>query len=140
MKYWLLKSEPNVWSLEQQIKAGIKGIAWDGVRNYQAANNLKAMRLGDLCFFYHSNIGKEIVGVVKVIKEAFVDKTDEDKRFVAVQVRFVEKFKSPISLEKIKKNNTISHLPLIKQSRLSVMPIDYKSWKIICKMGKVSSN
>ena len=137
MKYWLLKSEPNVWSLEQQIKAGMKGIAWDGVRNYQAANNLKAMRLGDLCFFYHSNIGKEIVGVVKVIKEAFVDKTDEDKRFVAVQVRFVEKFKSPISLEKIKKNNTISHLPLIKQSRLSVMPIDYKSWKIICKMGKV---
>ena len=137
MKYWLLKSEPNVWSLEQQIKAGIKGIAWDGVRNYQAANNLKAMKIGDLCFFYHSNIGKEIVGVVKVIKEAFLDKTDKKKRFVAVQVRFVEKFKSPISLEKIKKNNAISHLPLIKQSRLSVMPIDYKSWKIICKMGKV---
>mgnify|MGYP001202932929 CR=1 FL=1 len=137
MKYWLLKSEPNVWSLDQQIKAGIKGIAWDGVRNYQAANNLKAMRIGDLCFFYHSNIGKEIVGVVKVIKEAFLDKTDKKKRFVAVQVRFVEKFKSPISLEKIKKNNAISHLPLIKQSRLSVMPIDYKSWKIICKMGKV---
>ena len=137
MKYWLLKSEPNVWSLEQQIKAGIKGIAWDGVRNYQAANNLKAMRIGDLCFFYHSNIGKEIVGVVKVIKEAFLDKTDKHKKFVAVQVRFVEKFKSPISLEKIKKNNTISHLPLIKQSRLSVMPIDYKSWKIICKMGKI---
>ena len=137
MKYWLLKSEPNVWSLEQQIKAGIKGIAWDGVRNYQAANNLKAMRLGDLCFFYHSNIGKEIVGVVKVIKEAFLDKTDKHKRFVAVQVRFVEKFKSPVSLEKIKKNNAISHLPLIKQSRLSVMPIDYKSWKIICNMGKV---
>ena len=136
-KYWLLKSEPNVWSLEQQIKAGIKGIAWDGVRNYQAANNLKAMRLGDLCFFYHSNIGKEIVGVVKVIKEAFLDKTDKHKRFVAVRVRFIEKFKSPVSLEKIKKNNAISHLPLIKQSRLSVMPIDYKSWKIICKMGKV---
>ena len=137
MKYWLLKSEPNVWSLEQQIKAGMKGIAWDGVRNYQAANNLKAMRIGDLCFFYHSNIGKEIVGVVKVIKEAFPDETDKDKRFVAVQVRFVEKFKSPVSLEKIKKNNAISHLPLIKQSRLSVMPIDYKSWKIISKMGKV---
>ena len=137
MKYWLLKSEPNVWSLEQQIKAGIKGIAWDGVRNYQAANNLKAMRIGDLCFFYHSNIGKEIVGVVKVIKEAFADETDKDKRFVAVQVRFVEKFKSPVSLEKIKKNNAISHLPLIKQSRLSVLPIDYKSWKIISKMGKI---
>ena len=133
----LLKSEPNVWSLEQQIKAGIEGIAWDGVRNYQAANNLKAMRIGDLCFFYHSNIGKEIVGVVKVIKEAFLDKTDKHKRFVAVQVRFVEKFKSPVSLEKIKKNNAISHLPLIKQSRLSVMPIDYKSWKIISKMGKI---
>ena len=137
MKYWLLKSAPNVWSLEQQIKAGIEGIAWDGVRNYQAANNLKAMRIGDLCFFYHSNIGKEIVGVVKVIKEAFLDKTDKHKKFVAVQVRFVEKFKSPISLEKIKKNNAISHLPLIKQSRLSVMPIDYKSWKIISKMGKI---
>ena len=138
MKYWLLKSEPNVWSLEQQIKAGIKGIAWDGVRNYQAANNLKAMRLGDLCFFYHSNIGKEIVGVVKVIKEAFVDKTDEDKRFVAVQVRFIKKFKMSVSLDKIKKNKDISHLPLVRQSRLSVMPIDYKSWKIICKMGKVN--
>ena len=137
MKYWLLKSEPNVWSLEQQIKAGIEGIAWDGVRNYQAANNLKAMKVGDLCFFYHSNIGKEIVGVVKVIKEAFIDKTDKNKRFVAVQVRFKEHFSSPITLEKIKKTKTISHLPLIKQSRLSVMPIDYKSWKIIHKMGKI---
>ena len=137
MKYWLLKSEPDVWSIEQQIKAGIKGATWDGVRNYQAANNLKKMSLGDLCFFYHSNIGKEIVGIVKVIKTAFIDKTDKEKRFVAVQVRFVKKLKRPISLEKIKKNKNISHLPLIKQSRLSVMPIDYKSWKIICNMGKV---
>ena len=137
MKYWLLKSEPDVWSIEQQIKAGIKGAAWDGVRNYQAANNLKKMKNGDLCFFYHSNIGKEIVGIVKVIKSAFIDKTDKEKRFVAVQVRFVSKFKRAISLEKIKKNTKISHLPLIKQSRLSVMPIDYKSWKIICNMGKV---
>ena len=137
MKYWLLKSEPDVWSIEKQIKAGIKGAAWDGVRNYQAANNLRKMKNGDLCFFYHSNIGKEIVGIVKVIKSAFIDKTDKKKRFVAVQVRFVSKFKRPISLEKIKKNTKISHLPLIKQSRLSVMPIDYKSWKIICNMGKV---
>ena len=137
MKYWLLKSEPDVWSIEQQIKAGIKGAAWDGVRNYQAANNLRKMKNGDLCFFYHSNIGKQIVGIVKVIKSAFIDKTDKKKRFVAVQVRFVSKFKRPISLEKIKKNTKISHLPLIKQSRLSVMPIDYKSWKIICNMGKV---
>ena len=135
--YWLIKSEPDVWSIEQQKKAGVKGAAWDGVRNYQAANNLKAMKVGDLCFFYHSNIGKEIVGVVKVIKKAFVDKTDKDKRFVAVQVRFIEQFNSPISLETIKKTKAISHLPLIKQSRLSVMPIDYKSWKIIYKMGKI---
>ena len=137
MQYWLLKSEPDVWSIEQQIKAGIKGAAWDGVRNYQAANNLRKMKNGDLCFFYHSNIGKEIVGIVKIIKSAFIDKTDKKKRFVAVQVRFVSKFKRPISLEKIKKNKKISHLALIKQSRLSVMPIDYKSWKIICNMGKV---
>ncbi len=137
MKYWLLKSEPDVWSIEQQIKAGVKGAAWDGVRNYQAANNLRKMKNGDLCFFYHSNIGKEIVGIVKVIKSAFIDKTDKKKRFVAVQVRFVSKFKRAISLEKIKKNTKISHLPLIKQSRLSVMPIDYKSWIIICNMGKI---
>ena len=137
MQYWLLKSEPDVWSIEQQIKAGIKGATWDGVRNYQAANNLRKMKNGDLCFFYHSNIGKEIVGIVKVIKSAFIDKTDKKKRFVAVQVRFVSKFKRAISLEKIRENKKISHLALIKQSRLSVMPIDYKSWKIICNMGKV---
>ena len=138
MNYWLLKSEPDVWSIEQQKKAGHKGITWDGVRNYQAANNLKKMKKGDYCFFYHSNIGREIVGVVKVVKEAFLDRTDKKKRFVAVQVRFVERFKLPVSLEKIKKNKVFSHLPLINQSRLSVMPIDYKSWKIICKMGKIN--
>ena len=137
MQYWLLKSEPDVWSIKQQKKAGAKGVAWDGVRNYQAANNLKAMKLGDYCFFYHSNIGKEIVGIVKVIKEAFIDKTDKDKRFVAVQVRFVKQFSSPITLKIIKKTKAISHLPLIRQSRLSVMPIDYKSWKIIYKMGNI---
>ena len=118
MKYWLLKSEPNVWSITNQKKAGVKGAAWDGVRNYQAANNLRKMSKGDLCFFYHSNIGKEIVGIVKVIKEAFIDKTDKKKRFVAVQVRFEEYIKYPISLEKIKKTKTISHLPLIKQLSL----------------------
>tara|TARA_B100000768_G_C10967664_1_gene244409 strand:- start:99 stop:506 length:408 start_codon:yes stop_codon:yes gene_type:complete len=132
-----MKSEPDVWSLEQQKQAGAKGATWDGVRNYQAANNLKKMKTGDFCFFYHSNIGKEIVGVVKVIKEAFIDKTDKDKRFVAVQVRFIEQFNYPITLEIIKKTKALSHLPLIKQSRLSVMSIDYKSWKIIDKMGKV---
>ena len=138
MGYWLLKSEPDVWSIDQQKKAGRNGASWDGVRNYQARNNLKKMNIGDLCFFYHSNIGKEIVGTVKVIKTAFLDKTDKKKRFFAVQVRFIEKFDKPISLENIKKNKAISHLPLIKQSRLSVMPIDYKSWKIIYKMGKIT--
>ena len=138
MQYWLLKSEPDVWSLDQQKKSGAKGVSWDGVRNYQAANNLKKMKNGDLCFFYHSNIGKEIVGIVKVVGEAFVDKTDPKKRFVAVQVRFVKKLQKPVTLENIKKNKAISHLPLIKQSRLSVMPIDSKSWKIINKMGKIN--
>ena len=136
-KYWLMKSEPDVWSIDQQIKAGIKGATWDGVRNYQAANNLKKMKINDLCFFYHSNIGKEVVGIVEVMKAAFLDKTDKKKRFVAIQVKFKKKLKEPVSLEKIKKNKAIKHLPLIKQSRLSVMPIDYKSWKIICKIGRV---
>ena len=137
MHYWLLKSEPNVWSIDQQKKAGAKGASWDGVRNYQAANNLKKMKKGDHCFFYHSNIGKEIVGVVIVIKAAFLDKTDKEGRFVTVQVKFKEKFKKTITLEIIKKMREIQHLPLIKQSRLSVMPIDFKSWKIIYNMGKV---
>jgi predicted RNA-binding protein with PUA-like domain len=137
MHYWLLKSEPNVWSIDQQKKAGAKGASWDGVRNYQAANSLKKMEKGDLCFFYHSNIGKEIIGIVEVIKTSFLDVTDKKKRFVAVQVKFKEKLKKPITLELIKKTKEISHLPLIKQSRLSVMPIDFKSWKIIYKMSKV---
>ena len=138
MKYWLLKSEPNTWSIEQQRKAGIKGATWDGVRNYQAANNLKKMKKGDLCFFYHSNIGKEVVGIVEVIKIAFLDPTDKEKRFVAVQVKFKKKLKKTISLETIKREKALNHLPLIKQSRLSVMPIDYKSWKKIYKMSNIN--
>ena len=137
MQYWLMKSEPDVWSIDQQKKAGAKGAPWDGVRNYQAAKNLKDMKKGDLCFFYHSNIGKEIVGIVKVIKESFLDKTDESGRFVAVQVRFRKKLVKSVTLEDIKKNKALSHLSLIKQSRLSVMPIDSKSWKIINKMSNI---
>ena len=137
MRYWLLKSESNVWSIDQQKKAGRKGVSWDGVRNYQAANNLKKMKKEDFCFFYHSNIEKEIVGIVEVVKSAFLDKTDKKGRFVAVQVKFKEKLKDPISLEKIKKTREISHLPLIKQSRLSVMPIDFKSWQTINNMSKI---
>ena len=138
MNYWLLKSEPNVWSIDQQIKTGSKGADWDGVRNYQAANNLRKMKKGDLCFFYHSNIGKEIVGIVEVIKTAFTDPTDKTKKFVAVKVKFKNKLKTPVSLENIKKIKELKDLPLIRQSRLSVMQIDTKSWKIILKMGSIS--
>ena len=137
MQYWLLKSEPNVWSIDQQLKVGAKGADWDGVRNYQAANNLKKMKRGDLCFFYHSNIGKEIVGIVEVIKTAFIDPTDKEKRFVAVKVKYKSKLKTPVSLENIKKNKDLKDIALIKQSRLSVMPIDTKCWKIILKMSSI---
>jgi predicted RNA-binding protein with PUA-like domain len=135
---WLMKSEPDVWSIEQQKKAGNKGATWDGVRNYQATNNLKKMNKGDLCFFYHSNIGKEIVGIVEVIKTAFIDPTDKEKRFVAVQVKFKKTLNKPVSLKNIKKNSFLCNLPLIKQSRLSVMPIDTKSWNIILKMSNIN--
>ena len=138
MKYWLLKSEPNIWSIEQQKKVGVKGTSWDGVRNYQAANNLKQMKKGDLCFFYHSNIGKEIVGIVEVIRTAFIDPSDKQKKFVAIQVNYKSVLKNKISLEKIKKNKDLKRLALIKQSRLSVMSIDTKSWKILNKMGNIS--
>ena len=137
MKYWLMKSEPNVWSIDQQKKAGIKGATWDGVRNYQAAKNLKTMKKGDKCFFYHSNIGKEIVGIVEVIKEYYLDKSDQSGRFVAVTVKFLKKLDKAVTLKEIKENKQLSHLSLIKQSRLSVMPIDSKSWKIINNIGKI---
>ena len=137
MQYWLLKSEPDVWSIHQQKKAGLKGVAWDGVRNYQAANNLKKMKKGDLCFFYHSNIGKEIVGIVEIVKSAFLDITDKKKKFVAVQVKFKKMLNKPVSLGNIKKNKDLTHLSLVKQSRLSVISIDSKSWKIINKMGNI---
>ena len=135
---WLMKSEPNVWSINQQKKAGNKGVAWDGVRNYQAANNLRKMKKKDLCFFYHSNIGKEIVGIVEVIKNAFIDPTDKKKKFVAIQVKFKKMLIKTVSLENIKKNISLKHLSLIKQSRLSVMPIDSKSWKILNKMSNIN--
>ena len=137
MNYWLMKSEPNVWSINQQKKAGNKGVAWDGVRNYQAANNLKKMKKGDLCFFYHSNIGKEIVGIVEIIKTAFIDKTDKQKKFVSVKVKYIKMLKKPVTLENIKKNKDLRHLSLIKQSRLSVMPIDSRCWKILNKMSNI---
>jgi predicted RNA-binding protein with PUA-like domain len=137
MNYWLVKSEPSVWSFNDQKKAGSKGTIWDGVRNYQAANYLKQMKSNDLCFFYHSNEDKKIIGIVKIIKPAFIDPTDKENKFVAVKVAYYKDLIEPVSLADIKESKKISHLPLIKQSRLSVMPIDSKSWKIICKMGRI---
>jgi predicted RNA-binding protein with PUA-like domain len=137
MNYWLVKSEPSVWSFNDQKRSGSKGTVWDGVRNYQAANYLKQMKSGDLSFFYHSNEDKKIIGIVKIIKPAFIDPTDKEKKFVAVKVAYYKDLIDPVSLANIKENKEICHLPLIKQSRLSVMPIDSKSWKIICKMGRI---
>ena len=138
MKYWLLKSEPDLWSIDQQKKAGIKGATWDGVRNYQAANNLKKMSKGDLCFFYHSNIGKEIVGIVEVIKEHFLDKTDKTRKFVSVIVKALIPLKKTVELGEIKKNRVFRDFSLVRQSRLSVMKVDLKYWKKICKIGKMN--
>ena len=137
MKYWLLKTEPEEWSWEQQVKSGYKGTEWNGVRNFQAANNLKKMKLGDKCFFYHTGKEKMIVGVVKIIKEHFLDRTDKKHKFVTVVVRSLIPFKKVVKLGKIKKDKDFKDLALVKQSRLSVMEIDLKSWKKICKMGKV---
>ena len=135
--YWLLKTEPEEWSWNDQLMSGKKGAEWNGVRNFQAAKNLKSMKIGDKCFFYHTGKIKSIVGVVEVIREAYIDKTDQSGRFVAVTVKFVKKLEKPITLQNIKKNKELCHLSLIRQSRLSVMPIDSKSWKILNNMGKV---
>ena len=135
MKYWLLKSEPNTWSWDDQIKEKIA--IWDGVRNYQARNNLMSMRVNDLCFFYHSVNEKKIVGIVSVSKEHYIDPTDKTKKFVAVDVKTKKSLKNPITLKQIKKEKKLSHLALIKQSRLSVMPIDKISWNLICNLGGI---
>jgi predicted RNA-binding protein with PUA-like domain len=132
MKYWLLKSEPDVYSYDQLIKD--KKTSWNGVRNYQAANNLKAMSIGDLGFFYHSNVGKEIVGICKITKTAYPDPSDETGRFVMVDVVPVQKLKTPVSLATIKNTKSLQNIALIKQSRLSVMPITKQEWDIILKL------
>ena len=134
MNYWLLKSEPSTWSWNNQVKE--KKCMWDGVRNYQARNNLKAMKINDKCFFYHSGQERQIMGIVKIIKEHYLDPTDKSKKFVAVDVIIVKKLTKSVTLEEIKKNKKLSNLPLIKQSRLSVMPIDKKSWEIINKISE----
>ena len=138
MKYWLLKSEPDAWSWDNQVKEGAS--MWDGVRNYQARNNLKEMKKNDLCFFYHSVTERSIVGIVKVVKEYYPDPTDKTGRFVVVDVKATKKLQNPVSLDQIKKNNKLKNIALVKQSRLSVMPLTKKEWDEIINMSSNSSN
>ena len=133
INYWLLKSEPDAWSWDNQVKEGAS--MWEGVRNYQARNNLKEMKKKDLCFFYHSVTEKSIVGVVKVVKEYYPDPTDKTDRFVVVDVKATKKLKNPVSLDQIKENNKLKDIALVKQSRLSVMPLKKAEWDIIIKMS-----
>ena len=137
MQYWLLKTEPNDWSWEKQVKSGSNGAEWNGVRNFQAAKNLKNMKIGDKCFFYHTGKKKSIVGIAKVIKEAFLDKTDKTQKFVSVRIKSLYPLKQQVDLHDIKKDKLFRDFSLVKQSRLSVMNVDLKYWKKICKMGKV---
>ena len=134
VNYWLLKSEPSTWSWKDQVKAGIE--MWDGVRNYQARNNLMSMKKKDLCFFYHSVSEKLIIGIVEVVKEHYPDPTDETGRFVVTDVKAKKKLKRPVSLEEIKSTQKLSSIALIKQSRLSVMPLTKNEWDIIIKISE----
>ena len=133
MRYWLLKSEPDTWSWDNQVKEGAS--MWEGVRNYQARNNLKEMKKNDLCFFYHSVTEKSIVGIVKIVKEYYPDPTDKTGRFVVVDVKATKKLKNPVSLDQIKENSKLQDIALVKQSRLSVMPLKKTEWDIIIKMS-----
>ena len=137
MQYWLMKTEPEEWSWQQQVKSGNKGSEWNGVRNFQAAKNLKNMKIGDKCFFYHTGMEKKIVGIVEITKEHFFDKTDKTHKFVSVLIKASIPFKKPVELQKIKKNKVFRDFSLVRQSRLSVMKVNLKYWKKICKMGNV---
>ena len=139
MQYWLFKSEPGAWSWDDQVKKGAKGEGWDGVRNHQANNNMKAMKKGDRCFFYHSVNEKRIVGIVEVVKEYYPDHTDESGRFGMVDVKAVKDVKRPVTLAEIKAEPRLSDLALVRQSRLSVVPVNAEQWKIICAMGETKA-
>ena len=138
MKYWLLKSEPIAWSWDNQVTEGPS--MWDGVRNYQARNNLMEMKKNDLCFFYHSVTEKSVVGIVKVVKEHYPDPTDKTGRFVVVEVKAINKLKNPVSLNQIKESKKLKNIALIKQSRLSVMPIKKIEWEEIIKLSAMPYN
>ena len=137
MAYWLVKSEPSVWSWDQQVAKGAKGEPWTGVRNYAARIHLNAMKQGDLAFYYHSNEGKEIVGIAKIVRIAYPDPTDKTGKFVCVDIAADKPLPKPVTLEHIKATPKLAEMALLKQSRLSVQPVTAEQWKIICKMGGV---
>jgi predicted RNA-binding protein with PUA-like domain len=137
MAYWLIKSEPGAWSWDDQVRVGTE--PWDGVRNYQASANMKAMKIGDRCFFYHSVKAREIVGIVEVVKEYYPDHTDKSGRFGMVDVKAIEPLETPVTLAQIKADERFANLALVRQSRLSVVSIDNASWKLICNMGGVKA-
>jgi predicted RNA-binding protein with PUA-like domain len=135
MKYWLVKSEPSVWSWDQQVAKGKKGEAWTGVRNHSAKLNMIAMKKGDRAFFYHSNEGKEVVGIVEIVKEHYPDPTDESGKFVCVDIAADKPLKTPVTLVAVKAEKKLAEMALLKLSRLSVQPVTAEEWKLVCKMG-----
>ena len=137
MAHWLMKSEPGSWSWQQQVAKGGKGEAWSGVRNHQAKLNLMKMKLGDRAFFYHSNVGKEIVGIVEIIREHYPDPTDKTETFVCVDLKADNPLKTPVTLAAVKADKKLAGMALIKWSRLSVQPVTADEWKLVCKMGGV---
>ncbi len=137
MTHWLFKSEPDAWSWDQQVQTGAKGEEWTGVRNYQARNNMRAMKLGDRGFFYHSNIGKEIVGIVEVICESAPDSTANDPKWDCVVIKAVAPLATPVSLDTCKVTAGLERMVLVNNSRLSVQPVTDDEWAIICKLGGV---
>ena len=139
MAFWLIKSEPDTWSWDEQVKMGAKGTAWTGVRNHAAKLNLMRMKKGERCFFYHSNEGKEIVGITEVVKEHYADPTDETGKFVCVDVKAKEALKTPVTLAQVKQEPKLKNMALIKLSRLSVQPVTDAEWTTICKLGGVKA-
>ena len=137
MAYWLFKSEPDAWGLDDQVAKGDAGEEWDGVRNYQARNNMRAMKIGDLGFFYHSNVGKEVVGIVEVCRLSAPDSTTDDPRWDCVHIRAVKPLKHPVTLEQAKRDPRLAEMALVKNTRLSVQPVTESEWKVICELGGV---
>ena len=135
MNYWLVKSEPSVWSWDQQVAKGAKGEAWTGVRNHSAKLFMMQMKKGDRAFFYHSNEGKEIVGIVDIIREHYPDPTDKTGKFVCVDIKADRPLPTPVTIAAVKAEKKLAEMALVKYSRLSVQPVTPDEWKLVCKMG-----